>query len=133
MLSSLREYYFHLILHKARFIFPLLATLVFLFAWHSFNFRLDASSDSLLLENDQSLKFYRAMEARYGSDDFLLITYTPVDDLFSERVKKDLRKLSDRLKSIQRVESVITILDVPLIDSPPVTLSDIQEKTLTQI
>ncbi|NOQ70316.1 MAG: MMPL family transporter [Gammaproteobacteria bacterium] len=131
MLSSLSNFYFHLILHKTRFIFLLLAMLMLLFAWHSFNFRLDASSDSLVLENDQALKFYRAMEARYGSDDFLFITYRPVDDLFSERVKKDLAKLRDRLKTIRRVESVLTILDVPLIDSPPMTLSDIQKKTLT--
>ena len=53
MISSLRDYYFRLILHKTRFISLLLATLVILFAWHSFNFRLDASSDSLVLENDQ--------------------------------------------------------------------------------
>ena len=131
MLSSLSDYYFHLVLHKTRFIFLLLATLAFLFAWHSSNFRLDASSDSLVLENDQALKFYRAIEARYGSDDFLFITYTPVDDLFSPRVKKDLGQLRDKLKTIQRVESVLTILDVPLIDSPPITLSDIQKKTLT--
>lgn len=131
MLSSLRDYYFRLILHKTRFISLLLATLVILFAWHSFNFRLDASSDSLVLENDQALKFYRVIQARYGSDDFLLITYTPVNDLFSEQVKKDLAQLRDKLKTIKRVESVLTILDVPLIDSPPMTLSDIQKKTLT--
>jgi len=40
-------------------------------------------------------------------------------------------RLRDKLKTLRRVESVITILDVPLIDSPPVTLSDIQKKTLT--
>ncbi len=131
MLFSPSDYYFHLILHKTRFIFLLLTTLTLLFAWHSFNFRLDASSDSLVLENDQALKFYRAIEARYDSDDFLLITYTPVNDLFSEPVKKDLAQLRDKLKTLQRVESVVTILDVPLIDSPPVTLSDIQKKTLT--
>jgi len=92
---------------------------------------MDASSDSLVLENDQSLKFYRDIETRYGSNDFLVITYTPIDDLFSDNVKKDIRKLSNALKTIKHVESVITILDVPLIDSPHVTLSDIQEKVLT--
>jgi predicted RND superfamily exporter protein len=131
MTFSPSDAYCRLILDKPRTILLLLAILVFFFAWHSSNFRLDASSDSLTLENDQALKFYRAIEARYGSDDFLLITYTPTDDLFSVRVKQDLCELSDKLKAIQRVESVVTILDVPLIDSPPVTLSELQNKTLT--
>ncbi len=123
--------YYCLVLDKPRTTLLLLATLVGFFGWHSSNFRLDASSDSLTLENDQALKFYQAIEARYGSDDFLVITYTPTDDLFSAQVKKDIRELSDKLKTIQRVESVITILDVPLIDSPPVTLSELQKKILT--
>lgn len=131
MPATLINYYFHLILHKPRFILLFITILVLFFTWYSFDFRLDASPDSLVLENDQALKFYRVIEARYGSDDFLLITYTPEDDLFSDRVKKDIRELSNKLKTIQRVESVITILDVPLIESPPVTLSDIQKKILT--
>lgn len=131
MFSSLRDAYFQLILHKPRITLLLLAMLVLFFAWQSTHFRMDASSDSLVLENDQALKFHRAMQARYGSKDFLIITYTPNDDLFSDQVKKDLRQLSNKLKTIDNVESVITILDVPLIKSPPVSLSDIQKKILT--
>lgn len=131
MLSLLTDYYFRLILQKPRTTILLLLIAVLFFAWHSINFRMDASSDALVLENDQALKYYRVIHARYGSDDYLIITYTPLDDLFSERTKKDIRKLSDSLKTIQRVESVITLLDVPLIESPPQTLSDVQKKVLT--
>ena len=131
MTFSPSDTYISLILNNPRKTLLLIAVLVGFFGWHSSNFRLDASSDSLTLENDQALKFYQAIEARYGSDDFLVITYTPTDDLFSEQVKKDIRELSEKLKTIQRVESVITILDVPLIDSPPVTLSELQDKILT--
>jgi predicted RND superfamily exporter protein len=131
MLTTLRDFYFQLILHKPRILFLILVALAFLFAWHSTGFRLDASSDSLLLENDQALKFYRAIEARYGSDDFLMITYTPDRDLFSEPVKNDLARLRNSLKTIQRVKSVLTMLDVPLINSPQQSLSDIQKKVLT--
>jgi len=131
MTFSLSNAYYRLVLDKPRTTLLLLAMLVCFFAWHSSNFRLDASSDSLTLENDQALKYYQAIEARYGSDDFLVITYTPIDDLFSDRVKTDIRELSDELMTIQRVESVVTILDVPLIDSPPVTLSELQDKVLT--
>lgn len=131
MFSVLRNIYFQLILHRPRASLAVLCVLIAFFAWHSTNFRLDASSDSLVLENDQALKYYRSVEARYGSSDFLVITYTPDEDLFSDGVKQDLRALSNKLVEIDRVESVVTILDVPLIESPPVTLSDIQEKILT--
>jgi len=131
MLTTLTKYYFYLILHKPRITLLSIAILVVFFTWHSFNFRLDASSDSLIIENDQALKFYQMIEKQYGSDDFLFITYRPEDDLFSESVKQDLRALTVKLKTLARVKSVISILDVPLIDSPPVTLSDIQKKILT--
>ena len=131
MFSSLRNSYFQLILHKPRITLMLLGAAVLFFAWHSVDFRLDASSDALVLENDQALKYHRAMQARYGSKDFLIITYTPNDDLFSDQVKKDLRQLSDKIKTIENVESVTTILDAPLLESPPVSLSELQKKVLT--
>jgi len=89
--------------------------------------RLDISADSLVLENDKGLKYYRAINARYGSDDYLIITYTPEQDLFEQTNLDDLRQLRDSLTAIERVKSVISILDVPLIQSPPVSLSDLEE------
>ena len=89
--------------------------------------RLDISADSLVLENDKSLKYYRAINARYGSDDYLIITYTPEQELFEQTSLDDLRELRDSLAAIERVKSVISILDVPLIQSPPVSLSDLEQ------
>jgi len=54
------------------------------------NFRLDASSDSLVLENDQSLKYFREVVSRYNTSDFLVLTYSPKEDLFSDDVLDDL-------------------------------------------
>lgn len=88
-------------------------------------FRLDASADSLLLENDQDLKYYRSISAKYGSDDFLVITYSPKQDLYADETLNDLRKLRSSLEQIDRVASVVSILDVPLIDSPRLTLSEL--------
>jgi len=131
MLNTLANYYFHLILHRPRFTLLVITALVIFFAWHSTNFRLDASSDTLVLENDQALKFYRTIIKQYGSNDFLFITYSPEDDLFSDSVKQDLRELTLKLRALPNVKSVVSILDVPLIDSPPVTLSDIQKGIIT--
>ncbi|WP_035245996.1 efflux RND transporter permease subunit [Desulfogranum mediterraneum] len=94
-------------------------------------FRLDASADTLVLENDQSLAYYRAIKAVYGSDDSLIITYTPKGPLFSAAVIDDLRQLRDQLAAIERVESVTSLLDVPLLESPPVTLSEIAKEIIT--
>ncbi len=95
------------------------------------HFELDASADSLVLEHDAALRYYRAIRERYGSDDFLLVTYTPKVDLFSEESLSNLRRLRDRLLAMQRVESVVTILDVPLINSPRTTLAEISEHVRT--
>lgn len=96
-----------------------------LFALYIPDFRLDASADSLVLENDQALKYYRAIKARYGSDDYLIITYTPRQELLSDAVLDDLARLRDELAGLDRIASVVTILDVPLIQSPPVSLTEL--------
>ncbi|MCD6188478.1 MAG: MMPL family transporter [Desulfuromusa sp.] len=90
------------------------------------DFRLDASADSLLLENDQDLKYFRAINDSYGSAEFLIISYSPKHDLYAAETLDDLRKLRDSLLKIERVQSVLSILDVPLIDSPRLTLGDLK-------
>ncbi len=90
------------------------------------NFELDASADSLVLENDKDLRYYRALHAHYGSDDFLVITYTPHEALFSKPVIDDLKRLRTELKNLADVKSVTSILEVPLIDSPRMNLAQIQ-------
>ena len=93
------------------------------------NFKLDASSDSLVLENDVVLEYYRSIKARYGSDDFLIITYTPHQDIFSEPVLDDIQRLKQSLQQIERVAEVTTLLDVPLISSPPVNYKELKDRT----
>ena len=57
------------------------------------DFRMDASSDSLVLENDRSLEFYRKVKKTYGTDDYLFITFQPKAPLFSEQSIKQLKSL----------------------------------------
>ena len=56
----------------------LVALVVTFFGYHTPSFRLDASADSLVLEHDEALHYYRSIRARYGSDYYLIATYTPV-------------------------------------------------------
>jgi predicted RND superfamily exporter protein len=91
------------------------------------HFRLDASSDSLVLENDEALEYYRVVRERYGSDDYLIVTYTPEAPLFDADVLRDLGRLRDALRVLERVEGVRSILDVPLLENRPVGLSDLRD------
>jgi predicted RND superfamily exporter protein len=93
--------------------------------WHAQYFSLDASADSLTLEHDDGLEYYRYVRARYGSDDFLLVTYTPVEPLFSDSVLADVGALRDELAALPNIEAVTSILDVPLVNSPAVSLRNI--------
>jgi predicted RND superfamily exporter protein len=102
-----------------------------MFAWFIPRFQLDASADSLLLEDDADLRYYSGVVARYGSENFLVITYTARDDLFATDTLADLTELRDELATLDTVEEVISILDVPLIDSPRTTLGELQKYVRT--
>jgi len=129
--DKLIQLYEALVLDRPWLMLGLLAILVAGVGYSSKDFRLDASADTLVLENDSALRYYRSISARYGSEDYLVITYTPNQGLFSRTVLADLEDLRQELKDIKRIESVTTILDVPLINSPAVTLSELSKNIRT--
>src|SRR5512140_1153779 len=83
-------------------------------------FRLDASAETLVLQNDKDLQYSRKVAARYGEKDFLVLTFTPHDDLFSDKTLSTIGRLGDDLNQVKGTESVTTVLDVPLLESPPI-------------
>ncbi|MHA7834058.1 MAG: efflux RND transporter permease subunit, partial [Algiphilus sp.] len=111
----------------------LLAALLGVAAWQAQNFRLDASTDSLIIEGDKDLAYYRTIAERYGSQDFLVVTYSTAGgaELFSDATLRHLKRLRDELAELPFADSVMSILDVPLIQSPPVTLREIQQEQRT--
>ena len=86
---------------------------------------LDASADALLLQGDPSLADFRDVSDRYGSSEFLLLTWQPKGDLLGDESLKPLAAMADELRSLDGVSSVVTVLDVPLLESPPKTLTDV--------
>jgi predicted RND superfamily exporter protein len=131
MPPPLSAYYDKLVLqHPGLALLGVFLLLAFL-GYHSSNFRLDASADALVLEHDEALRYYREARARYGSDDYLIVTYKPSGDLFSTETLNDLRKLCDELAALPRIESVVSLLDVPLINSPTVKLADLARESRT--
>ena len=81
------------------------------------NFNLDASSDALLLEGDPDLKYLREVNETYGSKDFLVLTYTPISSFIEKETILDLQLLKSKIEKLTWVDSVITIIDVPLLKS----------------
>ena len=81
------------------------------------NFNLDASSDALLLEGDPDLKYLREVNETYGSKDFLVLTYTPVSSFTEKETILNLQLLKSKIEKLTWVDSVITVIDVPLLKS----------------
>ena len=92
--------------------------------YFSKNFKMDASSDALLLEGDKDLKYLRQVNERYGSKDFLFLTYTPVSSFTDEETIINIQFLKSKLEKLSWVEKVITIIDVPLLKSTDEPLMD---------
>jgi predicted RND superfamily exporter protein len=96
----------------------LFLTILIIFSiYHARNFNLDASSDALLLEGDPDLKYLREVNETYGSKDFLVLTYTPVSSFTEKETILNLQLLKSKIEKLTWVDSVITIIDVPLLKS----------------
>jgi predicted RND superfamily exporter protein len=96
------------------------------------DFKMDASADSLVLENDQALKYYRATSSRYSTEDFVVITFKPNDGIYNKKSLEMLDSLSKDLQdNIPDISSVLTILDVPLLNSPKIGFTDLAKEQRT--
>jgi predicted RND superfamily exporter protein len=127
-MQVLMRFYARIVITQPKLTLLGVGAIVIFFALAAQKFWLDASADSLLLEQDTELRYYRGVQARYGSDDYLIITYHVERDLFDPRTLADIGELRDELVAMDGLSSVTTMLDVPLIESPPVSLQDLQEE-----
>jgi len=91
----------------------------------------DASAESLVLEDDLDLKYARKINARYATSDSLIITYSPERDLLSKESLADLAALKKELLQLDFVESVTSLLDVPLLESPPKPIKELLKNVPT--
>ena len=86
---------------------------------------IDASTQTLLLENDKDLELWRDITKRYRIPNTLVIAYTPNSDLLSESSISTLAALSKDLAQIKGVKSVFSMLDAPLLLSSGLKFSDL--------
>ncbi|MEQ8953093.1 MAG: MMPL family transporter, partial [Gammaproteobacteria bacterium] len=113
--------YTRLVFDRPGLVITVILLLVAFFGWQAQYFRLDASADSLLLENDPDLEFTREVNNRFGVRESVVVAYTPEADLFDRDVLNRLQQLRQDLLAIDRVESVDSILNVPVFGDTPLT------------
>ena len=121
----LLDFYRNTVLESPKLTLLVAAFLIALITQGASQFELDASAESMVLENDQDLVNYREISERFGSSEFLIVTYTPSWPLFSEQSLNLLRAIRDDLKKVPRIESINSLLDVPLLENPPVPITDL--------
>ena len=120
----LAQIYKNNIIEKPKFIFLLLICFFLMFSFNSKNFRLDASSETLLIEGDPDLKYLNEVNQRYGSKEFLILTFTPKEEFTSDNSINNLLSLKYKLQSLDWVHNVITLLDIPLLNIKDETLTE---------
>ena len=120
----INQFYQNFILRYPKLIFVILLITLLSFGYHSKNFKLDASSETLLIDGDPDLKYLQEISKRYGSKDFLILTYTPNESMISNISINNLLSLKYKIQSLNWVHSVITLLDVPLLNNSNTPLQE---------
>ena len=116
--------YQNFILSKPKIVLLLLIIIALLFGYNSKHFRLDASSETLLIEGDPDLKYLQEINEKFGAKEFLVLTLTPKDKITSENTINNILSLKYKIQSLDWVHNTITILDIPLLDSSDEPLMD---------
>ena len=132
MIKNISHIYLHLILTNPKKV--LLVMLLVLMSMLSFsaNFKLDASADSLILENDKDLLTYKDIVERYSTQEFIIMTYTPKQGkIFDVNNLLLIKNLKEKLLSIKNISSVISIIDIPLVKSSEMPLIEMANNVPT--
>ena len=116
--------YQNTILKNPRSILVILLITLISFGYYSKDFRLDASSETLLIEGDPDLEYLKEITNRYGSKEFLVLTHTPNDGMVTDSAINNLLSLKYKLQSLNWVHSVVTLLDIPLLDNSDAPLQE---------
>jgi predicted RND superfamily exporter protein len=131
MTSRIVQAYDALVLRNPKLVLAALLSILVFFGYHTKDFKLDASADALLLEDDADLDLFRKIHERYPSSDLLVVTYTPDKNLFSDEALEPLKRLREELKKVANVDTVFTILDAPLFNTSDVEIQELLENIPT--
>ncbi len=119
------SFYETLVLRRPASVLTVLALLLAVAVAQFPKIRLDASADSLLLQGDPALEYFREISQRYSTEEFIVITWQAKTSLLADTSLDPLDAMAEELRALPGVSSVVTVLDVPLLQSPPVGLGDV--------
>ena len=119
--------YSNFVITKPLIILAWVFLVIFLASQGISNFKLDASSDALVLEGDLALKKYRENEEEFGDSSFLIVTYEPNNELFTKEALSTLEEIEQKLSNIDGVDSVLSLLDAPIFFQPKVSLTEVSD------
>ena len=112
MIKNISHLYLHLILKNPKRVLVVLLIILLGMSSYASNFKLDASADSLILENDNDLLTYRESIERYSTKEFIVMTYTPLEgEIFDKNNLSLIKELKEELLSIKNISSVVSIID----------------------
>ncbi len=120
----LAHMYQNIVLKNPKAILILLIITILSFGYYTKDFRLDASSESLLIDGDPDLAYLKEVSERYGSREFLILTYTPNEGMVTDTSINNLLSLKYKIQSLNWVHSVVTLLDIPLLSNSDAPLQE---------
>ena len=112
------------VLKNPKSIFIILLIALLSFGYYSKDFRLDASSETLLIDGDPDLQYLQEVSKRYGSKEFLILTYTPKNGMVTDASINNLLSLKYKIQSLEWVHNVVTLLDIPLLNNSEAPLQE---------
>ena len=131
MINIIKSIYLAVVIKRPFLVCFFMSIILCFFAFQAKNFQLDASADSLLLEDDQDLQFFRETIERYSTKEFLFVTFTSKDNLFSRPVLEKIVELRDEINKLQLVDSVVTLVDIPLVMQHEGSLTEVSDNVRT--
>mgnify|MGYP005682059279 FL=1 len=120
----LAHMYQNILLKNPKVILVLLIITILSFGYYAKDFRLDASSETLLIDGDPDLAYLKEVSERYGSREFLILTYTPNEGMVTDTSINNLLSLKYKIQSLNWVHSVVTLLDIPLLSNSDAPLQE---------
>ena len=120
------ENFIHNFIFKfSRVILALIVICTLYLGYKALFLKIDASSDTLILENDKDLAYHQLLSNRYKTPDFLVIAFPHKD--FSHEARNTIKSITNELEQLDRVKSINSILNVPLLQGSKKPLADILE------
>ena len=122
MFKKLVSNYFNSIKGRKFFYSAIILLAIFCSSLGINNFRFDASSETLILDNDVDYQIYEQTNDDFGSSDFLILAIQSSKEIFTFDNLQNLQNLRDKIQVIEGVDSVVSVFDAPILEQPKLSL-----------